>query len=181
MSFTPRRRTAPRHLPLPSPSTRPSSPALGQQHPDVWSSDALPSSSNSTTKLSYSSFVRTIQPNKKKGGSLPQRQVYRVGDVVLVSVLRGGAGGVLPAVGVIIEMWERLPPPEKEDDEMEKVEGEDDEDEDVALESEGMYVRVKWFQRIKELPRVMQDRVGGLNDPVSNGRCVRAENALRLG
>lgn len=71
----------------------------------------------------------------------------------------------MPAVGVVVEMWERS---DGEDEE----EAEGIESEAGEGEGEGMWVRVKWFQRVREVPRMMHQRLGGLADPVSELRRV---------
>jgi hypothetical protein len=108
-------------------------------------------------------------------GKAREVETFSVGDTVLVSVMRGGAGVVLPGIGVLVEMWERSASEEGEDDE-EKDEDETGkkarEEEEGEGEGEGMWVRIKWFQRIKELPEVMRRRLaaeagkGGVVDPV---------------
>ena len=182
-SLTPRRAPSARHMPLPSPTTsqRSSTGASSSGPIDTWSSPALPSSSSSGGKTSYSSFTRTSKPKRKSDA--PISTSFAVGSTVLVSVLSGGAsGGGLPAVGVVVEMWERG----GDEDDEEGDGGEGIEEEIGEGEGKGMWVRVKWFQRVRECPRMMQTRLGGLSDPVSltplSGRArVRSRYRPRAG
>lgn len=170
MSLTPSRRApSNRHLPLPSPSTSLRSQASSLP-PDAWSSPPLASSSSSS-KTSYTSFSRSLKPKRK---SDPSSLLFSVGEPVLVSVLSGGTGGGLPAVGVVVEMWEREEEEGGSEDEEEGsesdlggVDGEAEGRDGVEKEGKGMWVRVKWFQRVREVPSMMQSRLGGVGDKVS--------------
>ena len=84
-------------------------------------------------------------------------------------------------MGVVVEMWEREEEEEEEgggseEEEEEKsesdlggVEGEAEGRGDGREEKEGvgMWVRVKWFQRVREVPSMMHQRLGGVGDKVS--------------
>lgn len=148
----PRRRNALRGLPVPSPS--PSRGAsVSSKETEKWLSAPT---YHANRRDFYTAFERAVpiaahakaKRKKKADKEEPGPTTYELGQTVLIRVERG-----LPAVGVIVEMWERIA------------------DEDAAPDSEPLdpeaaeeepgekYVRVKWFQRVKELPSMMAVRL----------------------
>jgi len=149
----PRRRNALRGLPVPSPS--PSRGAsVSSKATEKWT--ATPTA-HADRRDYYTGFERAgpvvgeSKSRSKKKGAVKEEQgptSFDLGDTVLIRVERG-----LPAVGVIVEMWERIADEDAAPDDGPV-------NPEVADEEPGeKYVRVKWFQRVKELPSMMAVRL----------------------
>ena len=95
----------------------------------------------------YNAFERVVSPNfnssRRKArtrGDTDETEMYEVGDTVLIN-----SSAKLPSIGVITSMWELK----------RKGHGGDDEREPEDL----INVKVHWFLRPTELPRIRAHRV----------------------
>lgn len=151
-----------RGLPVPSPSPSRAS-STSSRTTDRWASVPVYSQAK---RVYYTAFERTASSSLSSSAKAKGKQkevepdLYEVGDTVLIRVDRGP-----PGIGVIVELWER----DEDDKEDEDVEGgggsrpppDADDTEDGPKNELGgeKYVRIKWFQRVKELPSMMANRL----------------------